>query len=111
MKQDTVGLNGRDSVSEQPKNSGNENTTIRVASKTEIISLVRRQNYSCALTGELLVPEDAALDHVVALTEGGTSTADNLQIVSKEINQMKGTLSNDLFVALCCKVADFSRRS
>ena len=34
---------------------------------------------------------------------------DNIQLVDKRINMMKGSLSNEEFIELCTKVADFNR--
>lgn len=34
---------------------------------------------------------------------------DNVQLVDKRINMMKGSLSNEEFVNLCTKVAEFNR--
>lgn len=34
---------------------------------------------------------------------------DNVQLVDKKINMMKGTLSNEEFIDLCKKVAEYNK--
>lgn len=75
----------------------------------DLIALVRKQDYRCALTGDLLTPENAAPDHKVAMANGGTNEIDNLQIVTLQINRMKSSLSTEEFVSLCERVVAHSR--
>lgn len=63
------------------------------------------QQCRCALTGIVLTPETAALDHKVPVSIGGGHSVRNLQWLAVEINQMKGGLSNERFVELCRMVA------
>ena len=70
--------------------------------------LVECQGYQCALSGIDLTPESAELDHIVPLTNGGDHVMQNIQIVDVRINRMKGTMSNDEFIDLCVKVAEFA---
>ena len=77
----------------------------KVASQNELRELIARQQYCCALTGLSLCPEDAQLDHVVAIANGGDNSIGNMQVVHKTINAMKGTLSNREFITWCRMVA------
>ena len=65
----------------------------------------------CNLTGVELGPDTLTADHIQPMEDGGSNTADNVQIVHDIINTMKGSLSNDQFIEWCCRVADYSRMS
>lgn len=76
----------------------------------ELFSLVESQGYRCSLTGDpIKEPSTASLDHKQPRALGGTNQVENLQWVLKEINDMKGTLTQERFIELCCKVADHHR--
>ena len=67
----------------------------------KILEMVKRQHYRCAITGRDLTPETATLDHIVPLSRGGLHKLDNVWVVHRDVNMMKGTLVYDEFVALC----------
>lgn len=69
-----------------------------------IVTLIESQQYRCALSGRLLTPEDAALDHILALSRGGRHEIANAQVLHKDINRAKGTLTNEEFITLCREV-------
>ena len=75
------------------------------ASRGEILDLLKKQGYRCAVTGQQLTPSDSQLDHIVPVSAGGSNTIDNLQIVTSHINKMKGSMNNDEFIATCKMVA------
>lgn len=81
-----------------------------MATAVDLRRLVERQHYRCALSGRLLAPCDAACDHIVPVSQGGTHAVDNLQILHTQINRAKGTMSVDMFVKMCCEVADYNRQ-
>jgi 5-methylcytosine-specific restriction endonuclease McrA len=70
-------------------------------SPDEILALIERQDFRCALTGARLTPDTAALDHIIPVSRDGAHTIENAQVVQKEVNRAKGTLTNDEFIALC----------
>jgi 5-methylcytosine-specific restriction endonuclease McrA len=76
--------------------------------KRELLRLVESQKYRCALSGDELDPDFAALDHVNPVSKGGSHAVSNLQVITKTINAMKGTLSNDEFIAICKQVAQWN---
>lgn len=78
---------------------------------SDLRKLVERQHYKCAMSGRVLTPETAACDHVVPLKNGGTHAIDNLQILHRDINRMKGTLASEEFIALCCEIAEHAGQS
>ena len=49
-----------------------------------------RQNGICPITGEYLPIEDMQADHIIPWWKGGTTTLDNLQMISKTANARKG---------------------
>jgi 5-methylcytosine-specific restriction endonuclease McrA len=71
------------------------------ASRRQVRQLISDQNYRCALTRVELTPETAELDHVIPVAQGGSHSIENLQVLHKTVNRMKGTMSNDEFVEWC----------
>jgi len=67
----------------------------------EVHDLLVRQDFRCALTGEPLDPADASMDHILAVSRGGPHTIENAQILRKDVNRAKGTLTNEEFISLC----------
>ncbi|MBX3452495.1 MAG: HNH endonuclease [Planctomycetaceae bacterium] len=70
-------------------------------SPDEILALIERQDFRCALTGERLTPDTTALDHIIPISRNGAHTIENAQVVQKEVNRAKGTLANEEFIVLC----------
>jgi 5-methylcytosine-specific restriction endonuclease McrA len=64
-----------------------------------------KQNGLCALSGISLTPSDVSADHIVPYESGGENTIENVEIVHKQINRMKGTLSRGEFILYCTLVA------
>lgn len=69
-----------------------------------IRDLLERQGFRCALTGRRLEPQTAALDHIVPVSRGGEHRMENVQILQKQVNRVKHTLTNEEFIALCREV-------
>lgn len=76
----------------------------------QIMELIERQQFRCALSGRPLTPETASLDHIVPLSRGGTHELSNLWIVDYQVNTAKGTLTVEEFVTLCRDVAAHQAR-
>ena len=74
-----------------------------------LMALIEKQEYRCALSGVKLTPDQAALDHKVPVSSGGSDELDNLHWVSNEINRAKGTMDNEAFIAMCKRVAAWQR--
>jgi 5-methylcytosine-specific restriction endonuclease McrA len=72
----------------------------------DLYALLEKQNYRCALTGDVLSPDDVAIDHIVPISSGGDFSIENSQLVSKAANRAKHTLSQAAFITLCKQVAD-----
>lgn len=75
-----------------------------------ILHVIEKQSERCALTGRHLVPEDATLDHNLPTSRGGKHTLDNIQILHRDVNRAKSTLTNDEFIALCREVVAWADR-
>jgi len=86
---------------------GNDNEIIGISDLKEML---KKQNYRCPLTGNLLTPVNCAMDHIVPLCKGGSHTKDNAQLVTTEINKAKGGLLEEEFIELCRKVVDYADR-
>jgi len=71
----------------------------------QVLELVTRQNFKCAISGRTLTPETASLDHIVPLGRGGDHALENLWVVHHQVNLAKGTLTVEEFVTMCRDVA------
>lgn len=78
-------------------------------------NLYEEQNHICALSGISLEPDlnltmqqqNLSIDRInsnIGYEEG------NIQWVDKRINMMKGSLSNEEFIELCIKVAEYNNK-
>lgn len=72
----------------------------------QVLDLVEKQGYRCALSGRELTPETASLDHIVPLSRDGEHALGNLWVVDHQVNAAKGTLTVDEFVAMCKDVVE-----
>jgi 5-methylcytosine-specific restriction endonuclease McrA len=71
---------------------------------TQVMNLLRSQDFRCALSGRELKPDTSALDHILPISRGGIHSIENAQVLDKEVNRAKGTLTNEEFVRLCSEV-------
>lgn len=69
-----------------------------------VLELLTRQGFRCALTGRPLTPEIASLDHIVPVCRGGEHRIQNTQVLERNVNRAKGTLTNEEFITLCGEV-------
>ena len=70
-----------------------------------VLRLLEQQRYRCAMTGRRLTPQTAALDHIVPVRFGGEHLIENTQVLHKDVNRAKGSLTSEEFVGLCREVA------
>ncbi len=73
------------------------------------MQLLEHQGYRCALTGRILTPELASLDHIVPVRDGGEHVIENTQVLHRDINRAKSILSNEDFIQMCREVAAFAK--
>ena len=76
----------------------------------ELIEKLKQQGNRCALSGEAIDSTNADVDHIVPVSRGGSSEIDNLQFLSRRINRMKGTMTNEEFIESCLMVVKYTLR-
>ena len=74
------------------------------ATASDLAGLWHSQRGRCALTGRCLTRDNAHLDHIVALANGGGDEPSNLRWLCHEANLAKRALSDAAFIALCSDV-------
>lgn len=84
--------------------SGKSSATYR-----ELMQLIEQQGHRCALTGKVLTPQTARLDHKHPVSQGGSHDINNLHWVLETVNTAKGTMSLDQFVGMCIDVARWAQ--
>jgi 5-methylcytosine-specific restriction endonuclease McrA len=70
--------------------------------------LIEKQEYRCALSGVVLTPDEAELDHIVPFEQGGKHVKSNVQWVHREVNRMKAQMRQVEFIEWCRKVSMWS---
>jgi 5-methylcytosine-specific restriction endonuclease McrA len=75
-----------------------------------ILALLERQSYKCALSGRELTPKTSSLDHILPVSRDGDSSIDNAQVLDAAVNRAKNTMTNDEFVAMCRQVVRHADR-
>jgi len=73
-----------------------------------VLRLLEAQQYRCALTGRSLTPQTAAMDHIVPVRFGGPHAIENAQVLHKDVNRAKGSLTNEEFIGMCREVVCWS---
>jgi 5-methylcytosine-specific restriction endonuclease McrA len=71
--------------------------------------MIERQNFRCAVSGRVLTPETASLDHIVPLARGGEHGTSNIWVVDQQINSAKGTMTIQEFKAMCHDVVNHEK--
>jgi CRISPR/Cas system Type II protein with McrA/HNH and RuvC-like nuclease domain len=90
-----VGEHGQQSTSEDAEKVTGE----------RLDRLRRAQNGRCYYTGKVLTKKNVSLDHRQPLTRGGKHVMSNVALCIKEVNRMKGQLTELEFIELCRRVA------
>ena len=95
-------------VQQREQKSARESSTKRTRSikASQLHKLLEEQEYTCALSGVELTPENVSCDHVIALEKGGRHDISNLQLVHRTVNRMKTTMLQDEFVSWCRLVSE-----
>jgi 5-methylcytosine-specific restriction endonuclease McrA len=71
-----------------------------------VLRLLESQGYRCSLTGRQLTPETASLDHVIPVRCGGQHVVENAQLLHRDVNRAKTTMTTYEFVQLCREVVE-----
>lgn len=91
------------------KTEGVKHVMAKNIKASEILEMIQKQNYRCALTGRELTPETASLDHIYPLSKGGIHNISNIWVVHHEANTAKGTLTAKEFIQLCQEVTHYNK--
>ena len=73
-------------------------------STDNVLQLLESQQYRCALTGRDLTPDTAALDHIIPIRCDGEHVIENTQVLHKDVNRAKGSMTNCEFIGMCEEV-------
>ena len=73
-----------------------------------VLRLLERQQHRCALTGRSLTPDTASLDHIIPVRCGGEHVVENTQVLHKDVNRAKTTMTNEEFIQLCREVVEYA---
>lgn len=96
-----IAMSGTYGHVEKTNFSDGENSIRTVATSRQLRKLIDQQGYKCALTGRTLTPETAFVDHVTPVSSGGSNAIENLQVVHADVNEAKGTMTQEEFIQLC----------
>ena len=72
----------------------------------ELLKKLEQQGNRCALSGEPIDDKNSEIDHIIPVSRGGSSEIENLQWVTRKINRMKQTMTNEEFVEACKLVVE-----
>ena len=97
------------------KNRGRRTPLTFNVTLQQISTLYECQQHKCALSGISLEPErtktlqqqNLSIDRIDSFKG---YEPDNIQLVDKRINMMKGSLSNEDFIELCTLVAEYHKK-
>ena len=64
-----------------------------------------KQQGRCYYTGTELTFDNVSLEHTVPLCRGGTNSPDNITLVTKQVQVMKGTMTGEEFKDMCLMVS------
>ena len=71
----------------------------------ELKELIEKQNYKCALTGDIISFNDnIELDHILPTSRKGTNELSNVRWVTKQANRLKQNLTDIELKELCKKI-------
>ena len=94
-----------------PQGQENESRPSGPVSTGNVLRLLEYQKHRCALTGRTLEPNTASLDHIMPVRSGGEHSIQNTQVLHKDVNKAKTTMTNDEFIQLCLEVVQHSSLS
>jgi 5-methylcytosine-specific restriction endonuclease McrA len=67
-------------------------------------SLWKKQNGGCVLSGDKLTRENAQVDHIITKYNNGGDEFENFRWITKECNQIKGSLNDEELKLLIMKI-------
>ena len=76
---------------------------------TAIKGMIVESGHTCDLSGAVLIPQTATLDHSTPLSRGGEHVLSNVRWVHKEVNRMKGTMTRKEFISWARLIAEHTK--
>lgn len=77
----------------------------------ELLTLFEKQEKRCAISGQqLMFGLNASLDHKLATSRGGTHDLQNLQWVTKQVNEAKNSHSETELIEMCYAIIAHQNR-
>lgn len=73
--------------------------------KFDLWKLAKKQKLICPLTGRRLTNDNISIDHIIHLSNNGSSLIDNIRLVDYDANMARRALSDSEFIKLCQDVA------
>ena len=67
-----------------------------------------RSKCLCALSGIKLKSDNVSVDHIVAVSNGGTNSPNNIRLTTAKINRMRNTMEDKEFIELCKAITKHS---
>ncbi len=67
----------------------------------QVLDMIQRQGYRCAISGRELTPATAVLDHIVPIAKGGEHSIENVWVVHTHVNTAKGWMTMAEFLSVC----------
>lgn len=75
----------------------------------QLVELHKAQHGRCPYSNlPITIGKDAAIDHIIPKSKGGTNSIENYQWVHRLANNMKSDIPHDEFIALCKKIAAYN---
>lgn len=89
--------------------AGKEGTDSQPPTARGLKARLEFNGFRCEFSGCELQPETISIEHVKPLCRGGLHSHENVVVVHKVINRMKGELTLDEFVGWCSLVANHNQ--
>ena len=84
-----------------------ENTDEGKVTPATLEAIMKLQRGKCYYSGQTLTLENVSCDHLQPLTRGGKHVPSNVVLCTKQVNQMKGTMTESEFVSLCLEIGSY----
>ena len=79
-----------------------ERERIRKIGRADVLlQRITENGFKCEYSGLPLTVTNMQLDHIVPVSDGGSSRLSNVAVVHRDINKMKGSMSLERFIELC----------
>jgi 5-methylcytosine-specific restriction endonuclease McrA len=73
-------------------------------SATDLLGIAKKQQLICPLTGLKLTAQNISVDHIMAVSKGGSNAPSNIRLVHRIANHMKNHYSDTQFLEMCSLV-------